>query len=132
MERVFVDTSAWFALADARDPDHSAVSAFLRTDTRPLVTTTFVLDETLTLIKARFGHKAAAQFGERLRASKACAIIHVTIEDFEAAWTAFNQYDDKAWSFTDCTSFVIMRRLEVDTSLALDEHFAQMGFARVP
>ena len=58
MERVFVDTSAWYAVADARDPDHPAVSAFMQSNPLPLITTTYVLDEMLTLVKARFVHSA--------------------------------------------------------------------------
>lgn len=30
--------------------------------------------------------------------------------DFDAAWEVFQKFEDKAWSFTDCTSRVVMER----------------------
>ncbi len=132
MDRVFVDTSAWYALVDAGDPDHGAVSSFMRRNTLPLLTTSYVLDETLTLLKARLGHRPAVAFGEMARASKHCLLLHVTQDDEEEAWAVFKQHHDKVWSFTDCTSMAVMNRLGVRTAFALDEHFEQMGFRRLP
>ena len=48
MNRVFVDTSAWYALIDGRDPDHGGVLAALKAHEKRLVTTNFVFDETVT------------------------------------------------------------------------------------
>ena len=39
----------------------------------------------------------------------------------------------KGWSFTDCTSKVIMERLNISTAFSFDEHFEQFGSViRVP
>lgn len=40
-------------------------------------------------------------------------------------------YGDKLWSFTDCVSLVVMRRLEVRQAFAFDEHFLQFGTVAV-
>ncbi len=61
MSRVFVDTGAWFARFVPTDPDHSAAKSWLDSSTRPLITTDYVLDELLTLLRIR---------GEYHRASK--------------------------------------------------------------
>ncbi|MEX2015753.1 MAG: hypothetical protein WD873_03880 [Candidatus Hydrogenedentales bacterium] len=41
------------------------------------------------------------------------------------AWDVFRRYDDKRWSFTDCTIRVVMERLGVTTAFAFDAHFRQ-------
>ena len=132
MERIFVDTGGWYALADANDPNHMAAVHLISSNALPLVTTSYVLDEALTLIKSRLGYRQAMQVGDSVRASQLCMLVHVTQDDEDEAWAAFKQYHDKAWSFTDCTSLVVMQRLAVHTAFALDEHFTQMGFSRLP
>jgi len=39
---------------------------------------------------------------------------------------------DKDFSFTDCTSFVLMREMRLTQALTTDSHFRQMGFQVVP
>jgi predicted nucleic acid-binding protein len=39
----------------------------------------------------------------------------------------FRQYEDKGFSFTDCTSFALMERLDINTVFAFDDHFVQYG-----
>jgi uncharacterized protein len=36
------------------------------------------------------------------------------------------RYDDKAWSYTDCSLLVMSQRLNIPTVVALDEHIRQM------
>ncbi len=130
---VFVDTSAWFALKDTKDPHHNAAIQFLATFTGKLITTNFVVDETITLILYRLGYPSARELGEELWMQKYASVIHVSKADQRAAWELFKKYDDKEFSFTDCTSFVAMDRLGLLHAFAFDEHFEQMGqFIRLP
>ncbi|WP_216819169.1 type II toxin-antitoxin system VapC family toxin [Thiohalocapsa sp. ML1] len=55
----------------------------------------------------------------------------MTREDVEQAWKSFRRFSDKGWSFTDCTSRVIMERLGITTAFAFDEHFRQFGIGVV-
>jgi hypothetical protein len=48
-----------------------------------------------------------------------------------AAWQVFATFSDKRWSFTDCVSYAVMKRLQIAEAFALDEHFKQFGFATV-
>jgi hypothetical protein len=48
-----------------------------------------------------------------------------------AAWQVFATFSDKRWSFTDCVSYAVMKRLQIAEAIALDEHFKQFGFATV-
>jgi len=36
------------------------------------------------------------------------------------------------WSFTDCTSFAVMKDLEIETAFAFDRKFEEAVFARLP
>jgi len=43
--------------------------------------------------------------------------------DIALAWEIFSRFDDKDWSFTDCTSKVIIERLGIQQAFAFDNHF---------
>jgi len=130
---VFVDTGAWFAYFVRRDPDYRAAIAWMRRNREPLVTTDYILDELLTLLKMRENYRVAVAAGEALWQQRVTRIEHVTVEDIARTWEVFRQYHDKGWSFTDCTSKVIMERLLMTHAFAFDSHFEQFGsIIRVP
>jgi len=130
---VFVDTGAWFACFVRRDPDHAAAIDWIRQNRQPLVTTDYVIDELLTLLKIRESHRVAAAAGEALLQQDVTRVERITETDFRAAWEVFRQYRDKGWSFTDCTSKVMMERLGVTHAFAFDTHFEEFGtIVRVP
>ena len=61
MKRVFVDTGAWYALVDADDPDHRRVSDCIQHHRERLVTSNFVFDEVVTLVRYRLGWQPASR-----------------------------------------------------------------------
>lgn len=132
MERIFVDTSAWFVFANRGDPKQSRVAAVLRRFERRLVTSSSIFDETVTLCRYRYGHKAAAAIGDTLLSPEVVDLVHVDETDERAAWSLFLARNDKSYSFTDCTSFVIMRRLKLKTVASLDDDFRQEGYETLP
>ncbi len=89
----------------------------------PLVTTDYVVDELLTLMQMRGFRERARIVGEALLKSDVCRLERVTTLDVAAAWSVFKAYDDKRWSFTDCVSREVMRRLDVRRAFAFDKHF---------
>lgn len=95
------------------------------------VTTDYVVDETLTLFKARRKNDRALHVGGELFSGQLAEIVYVTREDVNAAWRVFSMHRDKAWSFTDCVSYCIMKRLNVVEAFAFNDHFRQFGFAVV-
>jgi len=127
---IFVDTGAWFALLVPNDRDHAAAARWLGLNREPLITTDYVLDETLTLLKVRAETKRALDWGARMLAGELAGIERVAWNDFGQAWEMFCRFRDKGWSFTDCTSFVVMARLGVDAAFSFDEHFRQYGKIR--
>ena len=131
-DKVFVDTSAWFAYANASDPDHRRVRTVLDDAPGRLVTSTYIFDESVTLMRARFGHRRAVAVGRTLLDPTVVELLHVTPVDEKAAWALFERRPDKSYSFTDCTSFVLMRRERMERAVALDAHFSQEGFVVLP
>ena len=126
------DASGWYALVDESDPDHLSARDWFTQNRCPLITTDYILDETLTLIRTCLGHRKAVEFGEKLLASRLSQLISVTKEDKERAWAIFQRYDDKVLSFTDCTSFAVMERLEIDTAFTVDHDFEALRYIMVP
>jgi predicted nucleic acid-binding protein len=128
--RLFVDTSAWFALHDTIDQNHKkAIAKSLEIKRRKieLVTSEYIIDESITLIRHKISHKAAVIFGESLLFSNIVMILDVSQEDRLRAWELFKKYEDKSFSFTDCTSFVLMKNSGVRKAFTFDEHFKQVG-----
>ena len=132
MERVFVDTSGWFAYANRRDPDHKAIRDAIREHDGRLVTSNYVLDEIVTLARYRLGHAPATKIGRVLLDPEAVDLVRITVEDELAAWKLFEDRADQEYSFTDCTSFALMRRLGMTTAIAADDDFAHEGFHTLP
>lgn len=130
---VFVDTGAWFAYFVRRDSDHTAAVDWVRKNRQLLVTTEYVLDELLTLLKIRESHRVAAAAGDALLQQNAARIEPISDADFLQAWDIFRRYHDKDWSFTDCTSKVVIERLGIAQAFAFDIHFEEFGtVVRVP
>jgi len=128
---IFVDTGAWFAALVPDDADHRAAAEFTRANKEPLVTTDFVLDELLTLLKTR-GHLARAEsFIKRVLEGKAARLERIGEDDFNRAWLVFRRQREEPWSFTDCASLVLMQRLGIKTAFAFDNHFRQFGTVTV-
>jgi len=128
---IFVDTGAWFASVIPSDGDHAAASHWLNQNKQPLITTDYIIDETLTLLKARGQTSRGVALGEQFFSRTLAAIYYLTEPDILLAWQIFNQFSDKEWSFTDCTSKVVMERLRLTQAFAFDHHFRQFGSIEV-
>lgn len=124
---VFVDTSAWFAFFKRSDPMHKQVRDWIASNKQELVTTDYCVDETLTLLMARRERRRALEAGEVFFQTDLCGLHFLTVEDIRGAWLLFQQRASAGWSFTDCTSKVVIDQLQIDTALALDTHFRQFG-----
>jgi predicted nucleic acid-binding protein len=135
MKPFFIDTSGWCAIYDKSDDNHKAAFPFwtkIAANIGTLYTSDYIIDETLTLLNVRISHTTAVEFGRIILASKVIEIIPVTVSRWEEAWKLFIKYSDKDFSFTDCTSFIIMHELNLKEALTFDRHFQQMGFINVP
>lgn len=130
---IFVDTGAWVALFVEADSQHRVAQSWIDSNRDRLVTSDYVVDEVLTLIKMRFRTQSALQAGQALFGERLSALFYLTEDDIARAWSIFRSHRDKGWSFTDCTSFALMQQLGISTAFAFDRHFSQMrGIRRVP
>ena len=123
MSPVFVDSGAFAALADRNDRHHREARRLLRRlarERRTLVTSTYVVDELLTLVRMRVGHAAAVRIGERLMQTRWCRIVEVSEDMRDAAWQLFVRYHDHVFSFTDCTSFALMRAMSLEEAFTFE------------
>lgn len=129
--KYFVDTSFWCALYNANDEHHQEALAIWKTlSSLPLrlYTSDYIFDETITLINHKISHSSAVAWGKTLLNSKALNILHIDDRIFSKSWGLFQEYIDKGFSFTDCTSFVLMQVNQIEMALAYDRHFSQAGF----
>jgi predicted nucleic acid-binding protein len=133
--KVFVDSSAWVALFDASDKYYQfAVNGLNQImDTRiKFVTSDYIFDETATLLLKRNGQQQAVRFGKWVLTSANVDLIHVDEAVWQDAWDMFQNYKDKQWAFTDCTSFILMRQHNLHQAFTFDRHFEQAGFQLWP
>jgi len=138
MKHIFVDTSAWDALADKADKNHAKALQF-RDEIAgecKLVTSNYILDELHTLLLMNVGYQPTIDYKEKLDILIAEHVLDVIWIDHELAkrgWDVFEQYNvDKQWSFTDCMSYIVMKESGITEVFAFDHHFEQMGFILLP
>lgn len=134
---IFIDTWAWYALGNAKEPTHpQSRRVYTQAQQEHLLvcTTDYVLDELITLLFRRLPFQEAQPFVEGLVDSVGRGFIRlvpITPERFEKAWQLRVKYrDHPKISFTDFTSFVVMQELGIRQVLTDDEHFLKvnMGF----
>lgn len=131
LSKVFVDTSWFKAFADPEDDfHHRAKIQFekMRQSKTKLITTNYVLDESFTLIRVRIHLQSAMDFRKLLiDMREMLKIVRVFSQDDAKAWEWFPKNWSKL-SFTDCTSFAVMQRLDLKDVATFDDHFSRAGF----
>lgn len=132
-ERLFIDTSAFYALSDTSDGRHREAQAALARITAAsdeVYTTNAVLQETHALLVNRLNRDQAFWVIERLYASSA-HIIRPTEGDERRALELLRREQDKEYSLVDAISMMVMRRLHLRIVWSYDHHFTQAGFTRI-
>lgn len=130
MEKTFVDTSGWVSLFVEKDKNHKKAVAILerlKSLNSSIYTSDYVIDETITTISSRGNHKQSVIAGEALFTSEIIKIVYVSPKYIKTAWKFYQKYKDKKFSFTDVTSFVIIKELNINKAFAFDDDFAKAG-----
>lgn len=128
---VFVDTWAWLALINRDDAWHSQaieLSRQLHADSRPLVTTEWVLTEFLGAAARAPLREPAVQTVQRVRVTSRPRVIPAAHENWLRGFELFQARPDKAWSLVDCLSFQVCEELFITEVFTKDHHFVQAGF----
>lgn len=132
---IFIDTGALLARYFARDQYHETAIAFwdkIRRKKEPCFTSNFVLHETFTLLARRAGYPFAAERARKIYASHYMTILRPSKEDEIRALEYFEKFAEHKVSFTDCISFVLMRRHKIRRAFTFDSHFSLAGFTCHP
>jgi predicted nucleic acid-binding protein len=127
-----VDTSAFYALIDDRDPHHAAARAWLE-DCGPdieLVTHQYVVVETIALVGRRFGPAAVRRFVDDLL--PVAEVVWFDRSTHAEALEALLASGSRSVSLVDRVSFLVMRRRGIETAFAFDDDFAREGFLTAP
>lgn len=135
---VFVDASAWVAIANRKDRNHKeAVQIFRRllgSSTR-LIATTWTAYEALTIVKSRLGFSQAERLWARIKSRSVVDLIRIDEQIESDALELFWRHKDKTWGVVDCSSLIVMEIVGCRQAFAYDGHFIeasrQFGFTVV-
>jgi predicted nucleic acid-binding protein len=120
LTEVFVDSSFVIALVNLNDQFHArAVAAADAYDGRALVTTEAVLLEIGNALARKFKAEAIEAIENFLSADEV-RVVPLDTNLFRKALTLYKSYQDKSWGLVDCTSFVVMRELNIADALTAD------------
>lgn len=132
---IFVDTGAFLARYVSQAQHHAKARRgwkALGKAKSPLFTSSFVLDETFTLLARRASYAFAAERAEAIYGSRVLTILRPDASDEAAALVLFRKLADQEVSFTDCVSFALMRRHRLTRAFTFDRRFAAAGFSCWP
>ena len=129
VDRVFADTSFFYALFSARETHHRramAISQNLAGLQVEIVTTWDVVVETVTLLRYRASFNAAKQFIGAMQTLK--VIIPTDVERTEAIDLFLLRAPSQRLSLCDVLSYIVVStRLNWIPCLAFDADFAALG-----
>jgi predicted nucleic acid-binding protein len=126
---LFVDTGAFYAVADSSDSHHAEARAAFkaRAASGDLITTDHVVVESWLLLRARLGRNAAMKFWDALM-TDVVQVVGVSSADLIRAREIAREWPDQDFSLIDCTSFAAMERLGLEEAFAFDSHFRTYRF----
>jgi predicted nucleic acid-binding protein len=133
---LFVDTSGWANLYISTENYHSQAAEIFqkaRQQKQTIMTTNYVLNELVALLYSPLGTPRPHLFRivDAIKTASFVQLIHVTPEIDQLAWELCKARPDKPWSLVDCTSFIVMQHLGIQSALTTDRHFEQAGFVRL-
>lgn len=131
MNRRFADTFFFLALLDDADQHHARVVRYAGMQSDLIVTTRWVLAETANALAGSRFRGLVATFLRQLERDSGVAVAADSDALYRRGLELYAQRPDKAWSLTDCISFVVMKEEGLTEALTGDRHFAQAGFRPV-
>jgi predicted nucleic acid-binding protein len=128
MADVFVDTFYYLARLSRHDAAHKRAVELSRQISGRSVTTAWVLTEVADALQSSNQRAMAIQLYETLLGDSNTTIVPPGQGIYERGWDLYRGRPDKAWSLTDCISFVVMKEMKLREALTGDQHFEQAGF----
>ena len=128
---VFVDTSAFIAMANKRDFFHVAAiktKEKLKQENRNLITTEAIFLEFGNAFSAVALKPSAIKMMEAIRLSKKWTVIGIDEKIMNQSFNLYKKISDKDWGLVDCTSIIVAKNLGISEIFTTDHHFEQAGF----
>jgi predicted nucleic acid-binding protein len=116
--KIFLDTSFLVAFYNKEDKNHTQARNFMAN-----------ADHGFT---GQRRQGLVIEAGRKILEDARIDLLRIDTEVFDKAWLVYQSFRDKQWSFTDCTSYVLMKNLAIHTGASFDNHFDQFGFITVP
>lgn len=129
----YIDTSAFLAVSNANDPQHTSAAALwnnLLRNGESVVTSNYVAVETITLLHRRHGLPAVRRFVDDLLPVVLIEWVDPSVH-VAALSAVLASSSRRGPSLVDCGSFEVIRRSGIDHVFAYDQHFRDRGFALV-
>ncbi len=126
ISEIIVDTSALIAFFVKSETNYLKAKQFVQENReyRWIILET-VFDETVTWFRTKISPQASIQIGQVLRTEH--KYVNISDDDDEKIWRTFCKYDDKKWSYTDCSILVMAHHLQRFKVFAFDDHIRQMS-----
>lgn len=137
MQKVFIDTSALYAILDIKDANHKKAGVtykILLSSGTKFTLTDHILSESLTLIRRRLGYKKSLEFSTIIQQGEAVELFNIVFVDrpaFRLANQFFEQMKSVKISYVDCLSFATMNIQKISDCFAYDKHFREAGFNNI-
>ena len=129
---ILIDTGFFVALGNKDDAHHEHADELLedllkgKWGTR--ITTDYILDEAITLVRRRLkNHKIAVEIGRMIINSKYINMVKVEKNMIEKAFESYEKYQDKDLSFTDWTSYHLIKQKSLGGIISTDHDFEKVG-----
>jgi len=138
MTPIFVDTGAWFARFVPSDPDHPAARESFEENTDPLITTDYIIDELLTVLKVRGEFQRALEVGPSIFNGDVCNLEWVSQADVANGWRVFSPIATRAgaspialaeWSWNGFASRRQWRSMSISASSGRSALFHEKSIA---
>ncbi len=125
--KVFIDTSFYIARLMPNDQAHAKAVKAVKSDIVP-VTSSMIVNETVSLLQARGFLSAAIEFLREARSSPCVQVVQIDSVIQSEAWDLFVRYGGSGANPVDCSSFAVMRRMSITKAFTFDRHFRAAGF----
>ena len=128
MKPVFADSYYFIAFLCPNDKGHKRAVHWTTISTdHPIVTTDFVLTEVADGMSRQGRRQSFERYYNLALKHPDIRIIPVSDELHKRGMRMYLDHMDKEWTLTDCTSFLVMREMNITEALTEDHHFAQAG-----
>lgn len=130
MRQIFADTSFLVSFYNQQDSNHkkaTSIAKSLEGQNILWIISDYIFDEFLTVLLVRKSKRFAIEIGQAIFDDANIKIVKIEENIFKEAWRVFCKNKNQPWSFTDSTSYVLIKKLKIAESVSFDKHFLKFG-----